>query len=85
MLYPTTCVGFGYGPTVSQTDRAGFLGSLLRRGCHSVHAPRVLSGLGIPRFLRGIYLRRSTRCSVCARTLRFSVTAGPRHRRVAEY
>ena len=44
MLYPTTCVGFGYGPTVSQTDRAGFLGSLLLHDYQSLHAALVLSG-----------------------------------------
>ena len=45
MFYPTTCVGFRYGPTPGRTPRAGFLGSMLLRSCHSVHAPRVLSGL----------------------------------------
>ncbi len=46
MFYPTTCVGFRYGPTCSRTIRAGFLGNLLRRSCPSLHAARVLSGLG---------------------------------------
>ena len=47
MFYPTTCVGFRYGPTLTQTIRAGFLGSLLLHNCHSPQAARVLSGLAI--------------------------------------
>ena len=43
MFYPTTCVGFRYGPAVYQTTLAVFLGSLLLRRYPSAHAPPVLS------------------------------------------
>ena len=76
MLYPTTCVGFGYGPSYTQTNRADFLGSLLRRGYHAMQASCVLSAFSTLRFRRRIYLLPSTRYSVSARTLCFSVSAG---------
>ena len=80
MFYPTTCVGFRYGPVPGQASRAVFLGSLLLRRCRSALALRVLSGLagGVSAAPSG-YLP-STRSSVCARAFRYSVTAGtPRY------
>ncbi len=76
MFYPTTCVGFRYGPVPGRASRAVFLGSLLLRRCRSALALRVLSGLagGVSAAPSG-YLP-STRSSVCARAFRSSVTAG---------
>ena len=45
MFYPTTCVGFRYGPIPHQASGAVFLGSLLLGGYLSRQAARVLSGL----------------------------------------
>ena len=46
MFYPTTCVGFRYGPRSVRTPGADFLGSLLLHRCRSARGPCVLSGLG---------------------------------------
>ena len=52
MFYPTTCVGFRYGPPYAQTRGADFLGSLLLVRLSPVASHSCTFRLRHPRFLR---------------------------------
>ena len=85
LSHPTTCVGFRYGPDMTQTPVADFLGSLLLGHYPSPRRGPVLSGLAYAVASDIFGYLPSTRFSVSARTFRFSVSVLTRHDRAAEY
>ena len=85
LSHPTTCVGFRYGPVITQAPVTDFLGSLLLDRCPSPRRGPVLSGIARTVASGPYGYLPSTRYSVSARAFRFSVTVPARLDRAAEY